>query len=180
MTIPSGEPMPRTLAVAVALAVLAAACAVQPTPEPTPRQGADLAGMNGYWIGEYVSAETGKTGAITLTIRSSPDSAIGDIVLAPHGSSPFVAADIATHQKHAASPEVLRIAFRPVRGGIVEGLVEDYFSTDCSCFVTTVLQATPSKDRMAGEYVTSNPAGLRQQGKWSVERHIVAANEVDR
>lgn len=168
--------MPRSLVV-VALA-LTGACALPPNSAPQPQ--ADLAAMNGYWTGEYVNSETGKTGSITLTIRSSTDSAMGDIVIAAYGSSPVVAADIGKHRAHSASPEVLNVVFRRVIGGMVEGTVEDYFSTDCSCIVTTVFQATPEKNRIAGAYVTSNATGLRQQGRWSVDRQVIAADDNDR
>ena len=167
--------MPKSLVV-VALA-LAGACALPPNFSPAPSQPADLAAMNGYWIGEYVNSETGKNGTITLTIRSSTDSASGDIVLAAYGSSPVVAADIGKHGQHSAAPEVLRVAFRRVLGGMVEGAVEDYFSTDCSCIVTTVLQATPVKGRLEGAFVTSNASGYRQQGRWSVDRQVIAADD---
>lgn len=162
--------------VAVALA-LTGACALPPNTAPVPSQPADLAAMNGFWVGEFVNGETGKTGSISLTIRSSTDSAGGDIVIAAYGSSPALAADIGKHREHSASPEVLRVGFRRVIGGMVEGTVEDYFSADCSCVVTTVLQATPEKDRIAGAFVTSNAAGYRQQGRWSVERQVIAADD---
>jgi hypothetical protein len=156
---------------------LTGACALPPSSTSKPAPQADLAAMSGYWTGEYVNSETGKTGTITLTIRSSTDSATGDIVIAAYGSSPVVAADIGKHRAHAPSPDVLNVVFRRVIGGMVEGTVEDYFSTDCSCIVTTVLQATPEKNRIAGAYVTSNTTGFRQQGRWSVDRQVIAADD---
>lgn len=167
--------MPKSL-VAIALA-LTGACALPPNSAPVPSQPADLAAMNGYWIGEYVHSQTGKGGTITLTIRSSTDSALGDIVIAARGSSPAVASDIGKHSQHSAAPEVLRVTFRRVLGGMVEGTVEDYFSTDCSCIVTTILQATPEKSRLEGVFVTANGNGYRQQGRWSVDRQVIAADD---
>lgn len=167
--------MPRSL-VAVVLA-LTGACALPPNSAPSPSQPADLAGMNGFWTGEYVNSETGKTGTITLTVRSSADSAAGDIVITAHGASPALAADIGKHHEHSASPEVLRVTFRRVLGGMVEGTVEDHFSAECRCVVTTVLQATPEKNRIAGAFVTSNASGFRQQGRWSVDRLVIAADD---
>ena len=159
------------------IAMLAGACAVPPNSAPTPSQPADLAAMNGYWIGEYSNAVTGKSGTITLTIRSSTDVATGDVVIAMPGTSPAVAADSLRHSEHSAAPEVLRVAFRRVLGGMVEGTVEDYVSSDCGCVVTTVLQATPTKNRLQGEFVTSNASGFRQQGQWSADRQVFAADD---
>ena len=172
--------MRKTLVVAAALMTLAAGCAGRPGPETAPLSVADLASMNGFWIGEYVDARTGKVGSITLTVRSSTDTASGDIVMTPYGASPVVAADVVTHAKHSAAPQVLRVSFRRAIGGLVEGVVEEYFLTDCSCGGATVLQGTPTKNRIEGEYVTSNAAGLRQQGRWSVDRHVMAADDMNR
>lgn len=167
--------MPKSL-VAVTLA-LVGACALPSHSGPAPAQPADLAAMNGYWVGEYSNTESGKAGTISLMIRSSTDTALGDMVIAAAGSSPAIAADVMTHRDHSAAPEVLRVTFRRVFGGMVEGAVEEYFSTDCSCVVTTVFQTTPSKNRLEGAYVTSNAGGFRQQGRWSAERLVIAADD---
>lgn len=170
--------MRSTMMVAAALMTLTAGCAVRPSPDTAPSRSADLAAMNGNWVGEYLDGQTGKYGAIMLSIRSSTDSASGDVVLTPYGSSSMVAADVIAHRNHSPAPEVLRVSFRRVIGGLVEGTVEEYFSTDCSCVVTTVLQGTPTRTGIAGEYVTSNAAGLRKQGRWSVERQVIAADDM--
>ena len=167
--------MPKSLF--AVLVLLAGACAAPTNSAPTPSQPADLAAMNGSWIGEFINAETGKSGTITLTIRSSTDVATGDVVFARNGMSVAVAADTLLHRAHAASPEVLGVAFRRVLGGLVEGTVENYVSSDCGCVVSTVLQATPTKNRLQGEYVTSNPFGFRQQGRWSADRQVFAADD---
>jgi hypothetical protein len=169
--------MRSTMMVAAALMTLAAGCAVRPAPETAPARSADLAAMNGDWVGEYIDGNSGKYGSITLNIRSSTDAASGEIILTPYGSSPVVAANVAA-RGHSTSPQVLRVAFRRAIGGLVEGTIEDYFSMDCSCVVTTVLQGTPTRNRIAGEYVTSNASGLRKQGRWSVERQVIAADDM--
>src|SRR5688500_1946695 len=111
--------MPKSL-VALAL-VLLSACAVAPNTDPTPAptQTATLASVNGYWIGEYVNDRTGKMGSITLTLRAWPDSAAGDVVMVPNGSSPFVAADVMTHQQHSAAAEMLHVTFKSVGKGML-------------------------------------------------------------
>lgn len=167
--------MPKSL-VAVTLA-LVGACALPPNSGPAPAPSADLAAMNGYWVGEYTYAQSGKAGTISLMIRSSTDTAFGDMVITANGSSPAIAADVMTHRNHSAAPEVLRVTFRRVFGGMVEGAVEEYLSTDCSCVVTTVFQTTPSKNRLEGAFVTSNVSGFRQQGRWSAERLVITADD---
>ena len=71
---------------------------------------------------------------------------------------------------------VIALVLRLLTHGL-EGAVEEYFSTDCSCVVTTVFQTTPSKNRLEGAYVTSNAGGFRQQGRWSAERLVIAADD---
>ncbi len=166
--------MPR-IPVALAVAALVMACAVQPTPEPTPSQPADVAAMNGYWIGEYSNTETGKSGSISMSLRSWSDSAAGDLVMVPRGSTPFLAADVAGHVARGISAEVLHLSFSRVSGGMVEATVEPFFSPDCACTMTMVLQATIAKNQVAGEFVLTSGRGLRQQGRWSVERQMVAS-----
>lgn len=166
--------MPKT-PVALALVALVMACAVQPTPEPTPSQPADLAAMNGHWIGEYSNSESGRSGSISMSLRSWSDSAAGDLVMVPRGAAPLLAADVSSHVARGVSAEVLHLTFKRVSGGMVEATVEPYFSPDCACQVSMVLQGTPEKRLIAGEFVLMSARGLRQQGRWSVERHQVAS-----
>ena len=167
--------MPRSLSRAAALLVLAAACSVQPAPQPTPSQPADLAALSGSWVGEYSNSETGRSGSISMSLRSWSDSAAGDMVLVPNGAPPLLAVDVAGHVARGLSAEVLRLSFKQVTGGMVEATVEPYFSPDCACAVTMVLQATPAKNLIAGEFVLSSTRGVRQQGRWSVERQLIAS-----
>jgi hypothetical protein len=166
--------MPK-IPVALALAALVAACGVQPTPEPTPSAPADLAAMNGYWLGEYDNAETGRSGSISMSLHSWPDSVSGDAVMVPRGSTPLLAADVTDHVNRGISAEVLHLSFRRVAGGMVEASVEPYFSQDCACVLSMTLQATPSRNQIAGDFVISSARGLRQQGRWSAERQLVAS-----
>ena len=166
--------MPR-IPVALALAALVAACGIQPTPEPTPSNPADLAAMNGNWIGEYNNSETGRSGSISMSLRSWTDSVAGDVVMVPRGSTPLLAADVVGHVNRGVSSEILHLSFKRAAGGMVEASVEPYFSQDCACVVSMVLQATPSRNLIAGDFVITSPRGLRQQGRWSVERQLVAS-----
>lgn len=166
--------MPK-IPVALALAALVAACGIQPTPEPSPSTPADLAAMNGYWLGEYTNAETGRSGSISMSLRTWTDSVTGDLVMIPRGSTPLLAADVAGHVARGVSSEILHLNFRRVTGGMVEAAVEPYFSQDCVCVMSMVLQATPSKTLIAGDFVVTSNRGIRQQGRWSVERQLIAA-----
>ena len=166
--------MPR-IPVALALAALVAACGIQPTPEPTPSSPADLAAMNGNWVGEYSNTETSRSGSISMSLRNWDDSVSGDVIMVPRGSTPLLAADVATHVTRGISAEILHLSFRRVAGGMVEANVEPHYSPDCACVVNMVLQATPSRNLISGEFVVTSARGLRQQGRWSVERQVIAS-----
>ena len=110
-----------------------------------------------------------------MSLRSWSDSAVGDLVLLPRGSTPLLAVDVAGHVAKGISIEVLHLAFTRVNGGMVEATVEPFFSPDCACAVTMVLQATVAKNQIAGEFVLTSGRDMRQQGRWSVERQVVAS-----
>src|SRR2546430_1224221 len=67
------------------LAVVAAACSSARPPVPMVGQARDVAALAGDWVGEYSSAESGRSGSISFTLRAQGDSAVGDVVMIPTG-----------------------------------------------------------------------------------------------
>ena len=149
-----------------------AACRYQPAPVPVRGSPGDIASLAGTWEGEYSSDESRRSGSITFTIRAGSDTAFGDVAMIPAVGAPLVAADAATHVhlQHVRAPELLRVTFVSVSAGLVEGALEPYVAPDCSCVVTTVFRGTAAGDRLTGEYVTQGDNGLRQRGRWSMQR----------
>jgi len=160
----------------VALAAVLGACHYQPTPVPLRATASDIALLAGDWSGEYSSAQSGRSGTITFTIRTGVDTAYGDVLMTPRRGGMIRAADAVTpeHVKHEQLPQLLRVTFVRVIGGMVEGTLEPYTAPDCQCVVTTVFQGTLKGNSIEGQYVTSGSMGLRQDGMWSVQRTLVA------
>ena len=158
------------------IAVASAGCRYEPSPVRLEGSASDIAALAGEWIGEYSSLDSRRSGSITFTIRAGRDTAFGDVVMVPSGGNAVMAADVdaRVHAGHSVAPEVLRITFVRVFGGMVAGELEPYVAPDCACVVRTVFQGTVKSQTVSGEYFTSNGANLRQQGRWSAWRRTMA------
>ena len=169
--------MSRSALATIALVTLLGGCRYQPTPVPLQGAPADISALAGTWEGTYESAQSGRSGTFTLDVRAGKDTAFGDVVMTPRAGQPFTAADVDSpaHALHSPSPQVLRITFVRVIGGMVEGTMEPYMAPDCQCVVTTVFQGVVNRNTINGEYVTHGAMGLRQQGTWNAERRLIAA-----
>ena len=160
----------------IALAALLGACRYQPTPVPLIATATDITALAGDWSGEYSSIESGRSGTINFTIRAGKDTAYGDVLMTPRRGGALRAADANTveHSRHENLPELLRVTFVRVSGGMIEGTLEPYTAPDCQCVVTTVFQGNMKGNTIEGQYVTHGGMGLRQQGVWSVQRQVIA------
>src|ERR1043166_5630706 len=58
-------------------------CGASQPPVPVVGGEADIARLAGQWLGEYSSAETGRSGSIVFTLTSGSDTATGDVVMTP-------------------------------------------------------------------------------------------------
>src|SRR5881409_4128022 len=68
---------------AAALTAVVAACASSQTPVPMIGSARDVGALTGEWAGDYSSAESGRSGSISFTLRAAGDSAFGDVVMIP-------------------------------------------------------------------------------------------------
>jgi hypothetical protein len=154
------------------VALVLASCRYQPASVPVRGAASDIAALAGTWEGEYSSDESRRGGSITFTIRAGSDTAFGDVAMIPGVGAPLVAADAASHVhlQHVGAPDLLRVTFVSVSGGLVEGALEPYVAPDCKCVVTTVFRGALTDGRLTGDYVTQGENGLRQRGRWSLRR----------
>jgi hypothetical protein len=167
----------RQSAGALLLSLAVASCRYQATPVSLVGSPSDIAALAGEWIGEYSSLDSRRSGSITLTVVAGSDSAHGDVVMFSSGAAAVVAADVESriHAGHSMAPDILRISFVRVFGGMVAGELEPYVAPDCRCVVRTVFQGTVKRNTIDGEYYTRSDGGLRQQGRWSAWRKTIAA-----
>src|SRR6266496_4333197 len=96
--------------------LLLAACAASQLPVPVIGPAGDVAALAGEWAGDYSSAESGRSGSISFTLRAAGDSAFGDVVMVPAAwGRPLVP----WRQENAESPAARSTPTpirRPVRG----------------------------------------------------------------
>lgn len=159
-----------------ALAVLAfgsqAACRTSASPVPVIAQEAQLAALVGEWVGEYSSAESGRSGSIAFTLAAGADSASGDVVMTPRGSGEPLSANVPPGNAGTRpQPQPLRIRFVRLENGAVSGTLEPYHDPESGALLSTVFTGTLDGDRIHGTFTTSGGELSRaQHGEWHATR----------
>ena len=154
------------------LAVVAAACSSARPPVPMVGQARDVAALAGDWVGEYSSAESGRSGSISFTLRAQGDSAVGDVVMIPTGyGQPLVRwRDPAMAPATRPQSEVLTINFVRVEGGRVSGTLAPYADPQTGARLITTFAGDLKGSTIEGTYTTQLSSGGTQQGRWTVQR----------
>ncbi len=154
------------------VAFTAGRCNYTPPPVPVGGDSASIAQLTGRWIGEYRGIESGRTGSIVFELKSSGDSATGDVLMdARQGGAHIQPADSPEqHRLHATTPQMLFIRFVGVKDGKVAGQLEPYVAPDCDCVVYTVFTGFVRADTIDGTFFTEARTLLSQRGEWRVVR----------
>lgn len=156
----------------VAPALALAACAASRTPVPLVGASADIAALTGEWVGDYSSAESGRSGSISFTLRAAGDSAFGDVIMIPAAWGrplrPWRQQNAAGNQMPETT--VLTIRFVRVEHGHVSGNLDPYADPQTGARLHTTFSGELSGHTIAGTYTTRLPSGETQTGRWSVQR----------
>ena len=154
-------------------AVMLNACAASRTPVPLVGTSTDVSALAGEWAGDYSSAESGRSGSISFTLRAMTDSAFGDVVMIPaglgrpllpwHGENMTGAAQLPTST-------VLTIRFVRVEQGHVSGTLDPYADPQTGSRLFTTFSGELKGNTISGTYATRLPSGDTQTGRWSVQR----------
>lgn len=158
-----------TLLVAVTLS----ACGASRSPVPLVGASADVTALTGDWAGDYSSAESGRSGSISFTLRAAGDSAFGDVVMVPSTlGRPLVPwrEQNATGSNQAPASTVLTIRFVRVEHGHVSGTLDPYADPQTGARLLTTFSGELSGNTITGAYTTRLPSGDTQTGRWSVQR----------
>ena len=157
-----------------AVAVVTLGCALrEPTIELT-ASDFDLNPLVGKWSGEYSSAETGRSGDISFTLKAGEAEASGAVVMSPRSSTanvvsydrPMVKGVITSEPK-----QLLTIHFVRKEGRSVIGMLDPYVDPDCACRVTTTFKSDFVNGRtIEGTYSTLSRElfHVPTQGTWKV------------
>ena len=139
-----------------------------------PVGGNDTTALVGKWVGDYSSAETGRSGSIVLEFKSGGKVARGDILMQPKGYSASAQAPQGSDPLKSM-PQVLQISFVNVEGGAVKGTIDPYTDPACDCLVDTTFVGKITGDTIEGTFSTT-PAGQGgpTAGRWKVTRQVPA------
>ena len=162
------SPMVSTL-----LVVALSACGASRAPVPLVGQSADVSALTGEWSGDYSSAESGRSGSISFTLRAAGDSAFGDVVMVPTAWGrplmPWQQQNAAGTNQPPAST-VLTIRFVRVEHGHVSGTLDPYADPQTGARLLTRFSGELNGNTITGTYTTQLPSGAEQTGRWTVQR----------
>ena len=149
------------------------ACGASRTPVPLVGSSSDVSALAGEWAGDYSSAESGRSGSISFTLRAATDSAFGDVVMIPVGlGRPLQPwrGDNMTGSTQAPMSTVLSIRFVRVQQGHVSGTLDPYADPQTGARLLTTFSGELKGNTIAGTYTTRLVSGETQTGRWSVQR----------
>src|SRR2546428_1762309 len=163
----------RSPALPTLLVLALTACGASRAPVPLVGASADIGALTGEWTGDYSSAESGRSGSISFTLRAAGDTAFGDVVMVPRGWGralvPWNQPGIAGSGQARAST-VLTIRFVRVEHGHVSGTLDPYADPQTGERLLTAFTGGLSGNTITGNYTTRLPSGETQSGRWSVQR----------
>lgn len=157
----------------IALALGFSACAASQAPVPLVGAAADISPLSGEWAGDYSSAESGRRGSISFTLRSAGDSAFGDVVMVPSAwGRPLMPwrEETAAGSNQTPQSTVLTIRFVRVQDGHVSGTLDPYADPQTGTRLLTTFSGELNGNTITGTYTTRLPSGETQTGRWSVQR----------
>ena len=161
-----------TLSTLLVLALTA--CGAARAPVPLVGASSDVTALTGEWAGDYSSAESGRSGSISFTLRAAGDSAFGDVIMVPSTwGRPLVpwrenAMGAGSNQSPAST--VLTIRFVRVEHGHVSGTLDPYADPQSGARLLTTFSGELSGNAIAGTYTTRLTSGGTQTGRWTVQR----------
>ena len=149
------------------------ACGASRAPVPLVGASADVGALTGEWAGDYSSAESGRSGSISFTLRAAGDSAFGDVVMIPSAwGRPLVPwrGENATGANQQPASTVLTIRFVRVEHGHVSGTLDPYADPQTGARLLTTFSGELNGNTITGTYTTRLPSGDTQTGRWTVQR----------
>ena len=171
--------LPRSKTVLTVLLTFSlAACAGHKAPVQMVGAATDVSALAGEWSGDYSSAETGRAGSISFKLRAADDSAFGDVVMVPAGSSkplqkwhPTDTPGAQPTGSNQSSPStILTIRFVRIESGHVSGNLDPYADPTTGARLFTTFSGELKADSISGSYTTRLLSGQTQSGRWSVKR----------
>ena len=149
------------------------ACGASRAPVPLVGASADVGALTGEWAGDYSSAESGRSGSISFTLRAAGDSAFGDVVMIPSALGRRLVpwrGENATGANQQPASTVLTIRFVRVEHGHVSGTLDPYADPQTGARLLTTFSGELNGNTITGTYTTRLTSGGTQTGRWTVQR----------
>ena len=149
------------------------ACGASRAPVPLVGASADVGALTGEWAGDYSSAESGRSGSISFTLRAAGDSAFGDVVMIPSAWGRALVpwrGENATGVNQQPASTVLSIRFVRVEHGHVSGTLDPYADPQTGARLLTTFSGELNGNQITGTYTTRLTSGGTQTGRWTVQR----------
>jgi len=156
------------------LIVALSACGASRAPVPLVGASSDVGALTGEWAGDYSSAESGRSGSISFTLRAAGDSAFGDVVMIPSAwgrpLAPYRENAVGGGTNQSPASTVLTIRFVRVEHGHVSGTLDPYADPQTGARLLTTFSGELTGNTIAGTYTTRLASGDTQSGRWTVQR----------
>ncbi len=166
--------MVRSPTLSTLLVLALGACGASRAPVPVVGATSDVSALAGEWAGDYSSAESGRSGSISFTLRAAGDSAFGDVVMIPSAWGRPLARwrqeNAAAGANQSPASTVLTIRFVRVEHGHVSGTLDPYADPQTGARLLTTFNGEHTGNTIAGTYMTRLPSGETQTGRWTVQR----------
>jgi hypothetical protein len=148
------------------------ACGASRSPVPVVGAATDITALRGEWAGDYSSAQSGRSGSITFTLRAAGDSAFGDVMMVPKGWGRALVPwnELGRAAATSQAPSVLTIRFVRVEGGHVSGTLDPYADPQTGERLLTTFNGELKGNTITGAYTTRLSSGDQQTGRWTVQR----------
>lgn len=159
--------------VAAMVAAAVAACSQTPSPVPISGEPADIAALEGEWVGEYHAlGQSGRSGTILFRLEAGADTAHGDVLMhiagretaevLPYTGDPWV---------NVPRDRILTVTFVRAAGGTVFGRLDPYNDPVCGCEMKTTFTGRIKGNLIEGNYTSEHVnGGDRIEGRWRVSR----------
>lgn len=142
------------------------------TSPPIPVHG-DVSKLQGQWVGEYSSSESGRSGSIVFTLQAGSDTATGDVVMVPAemNARPFGFEQNPGMRPPGYQPQALSIRFVQISGSQLIGELDPYRDPACGCQLSTTFTGKLDGNVLEGTYLSYHKE-MREttQGRWRATR----------
>jgi hypothetical protein len=133
----------------------------------------DMKKLEGEWVGDYFSKDTGRSGRIEFTLIAEEEKAYGDVLMIPRGSGePYRPVGYTERvEVDPKFPQLLTISFVEVMDGKVKGELTPYWDPEMQRRMYTAFEGVLHGDTISGTFESRmEQSPIYFYGQWEVTR----------